>query len=270
MNKPFPYSDELLDMVQAEVESYLTEFELHDLKSRYSQYQRKIGISKYRKLLPASAYLAAGGKELEETTLICGAFELLIYSLKMFDDLQDRDNDDGIWNHGLSDAQRMNNAFVFLNLAYFLLSNMDVQGQMFQDMSAMITSSLVLAGIAQIDETQQERKLSYAENVYSKSSLFYGFIVACGAMLADTDESVVFALKRVGEKLGTIYQLADDYVDELGVSDYVTQSSQELPPLSAGWKEKIPNTIFTLKQEIEEILQQMFPSNQDLITFYFR
>lgn len=271
MNKPFPHAENLLEMIQSEVELSLAEFDLQDLKHRYTQNQQKIGASKYRKLLPTSAYLAAGGGKIEETVTICGAFELIIYSLKIFDDLQDGDNEDGIWNAGLSNAQRMNNAFILLNLAMFLLSNMDVSDATLRDMIAMITSTLVLAGIAQVDETYHERQLSYAENVYSKSSLFYGFIVACGALLASSDERLVFALKEIGEKIGTIYQLADDFVDEQEVAELEPQLHQHPAPLVAGWKEKIPNTILLLRQDIEAILKLKLPPDRHaFITFYLR
>lgn len=266
MQVPFDGYDAVLSSIQSAIDSVLIEFELNEIFDRYKIIRNSPNYGRNRSLLPASAYLSAGGKNLDDTIWLSASIELLMHSIKMFDDLQDKDNENGIWNRGFTNSQRMMNASIMLNLSFYCLTLLEIKAQQLKDMLAMITSGLMMAGMAQINEKHAMREGNYGESIYAKSSLIYGFIVTSGSILANPKEEVNFILKEIGEKFGTLYQIMDDRSDGFDYSSFVEKNDEFKTPEEL--TEKIPLIVYNLTNEIERMICTNFDTQSQFLLYY--
>ena len=250
----FDYDDAYLKKVYLNTEILLEELGYCDLLLRYKESKAIQKEIDFKLLIPLAAYDTVGGKDIESTIFLSSAFDLLMCAARIFDDIQDQDNELDPLNIALTPAQRMMNGLLIVNLAYYCISKLE--SLRISDFVQFISSTMGVASFAQFEETKTTNSLNYSENLTSKTSLLLGCMAGCGALLGTNNDDWIVCLKVIGEKIGFLMQLVDDVID----GDQYSNIMEEFP---TGLDEvNLPKKLHHVKHSVrEEILNLLRLNN---------
>lgn len=162
----------------------------------------------------------AGGKQ---EAALPGAIgmEFFALALDIFDDVQDRDNENMPWRQ-IPDAQAINLAICLLMLSDEAISAIP-DSRLFREVAATLHRTGICASNGQFREFLYDGRQQVSfEQYFEMAEQKAGSLTACacriGAILGGAEEPVIHALEQFGINLGILNQIRNDLNDFLDFS----------------------------------------------------
>ncbi len=162
----------------------------------------------------------AGGKQ---EAALPGAIgmEFFALALDIFDDVQDRDNENMPWRQ-ITDAQAINLAICLLMLSDEAISAIP-NSRLFREVAATLHRTGICASNGQFREFLYDGRQQVSfEQYFEMAEQKAGSLTACacriGAILGGAEEPVIHALEQFGINLGILNQIRNDLNDFLDFS----------------------------------------------------
>ncbi len=172
-------------------------------------------------LLPL-ACASAGGGDLVRAVQASAAWAALNLSLRLLDDLQDRDRQDGLWRT-IGPSRAYHYAATLREVASCILATAEeIDATTRSEAIADMTRTLLLVGRGQDADLQGEaRDISDQwEVMRDKSGELFALACRLGCRLAGVPPAVMTALSQYGFHLGMALQLLDDLASVLPTEQY--------------------------------------------------
>jgi geranylgeranyl diphosphate synthase type I len=159
-------------------------------------------------LLPAASAAAVGG-EARRALPVAAASGLLIVALRWFDDLQDRDRDESLWQE-IGPGRATNMAAAALALSWRALADdpelppavLAAWGDGCLDLARGQDDDLCAGTVRSLPD--------YLEMLRGKTGAAFGVACRAGALAGGGGAAAAGALGRFGERLGVLVQVLDD------------------------------------------------------------
>lgn len=147
--------------------------------------------------------------------------EFFALALDIFDDVQDRDNENMPWRQ-LPDAQAINLAICLLMLSDEAISAIP-DNRLFREVAATLHRTGICASNGQFREFLYDGRQQVSfEQYFEMAEQKAGSLTACackiGAILGGAEEPVIHALEQFGINLGILNQIRNDLNDFLDFS----------------------------------------------------
>lgn len=196
--------------------------------------------------LAVKHYFLLGG-ESEEIYCAAAAVELLILSLDIFDDLQDKDNPTTLWSQ-LDPAVAMNLAIACLSLSQMLFTRLQFPEE-YKKILLPYVNEMVLRSVSgqQKDILNQSiGEKDYLEMVEDKSGSLMALACLTGAILSG-QRDLYEDIRIIGQWFGLVAQLQNDMRDAMrwDLKNDLLRKKKTLPILYLLNKEQEEYRIFT-------------------------
>ncbi len=224
------YLMEKADLVDAELEAYLATAgevpNLHEGVVYALGLDRKERKHRGKRLRPVLCLLTCEslGGDAEVALPFAAACEMLHNFFLVHDDIEDRDvvrhDRETVWvRFGENDGINIGDYMVALTYELVLRSKvMGVEPARVLDLVDLITMTMQRTGEGQaLDMGSRKRRDmglgDYMDIVTLKTGYYLAAPLVGGAMIANAPQSALDTLKSLGEKIGPIFQIADDIID---------------------------------------------------------
>lgn len=210
-------------------------------------------VHTYVDTLPILTCVAAGGLA-DRAVPLAAAWTLYILASKIFDELQDGDGQEDLWNEG-DIATALSAGLFALGAAKASLSHLEQDSNSCHQILEAFGKTTALAAKSQREHLPLEtlNVESYFKILAAKTGLIFATGAWSGARLAtvEPDPNVLDALYRYGLNAGIAGQITDDCLD-LGQGD-LNNSTFTLPVIYALSQKQHPRhlQLMTLLREIE-------------------
>ncbi len=187
----------------------------------------------YGAILPILTCVATNG---QAGTAVPLAAAWLLYDLAsdLFDDMQDRDGKNQLWNDW-EPARAMNVGLGLIAAGNICLTRVHASPDAHRDILDFWAHTFARAAQGQINSSEQPSLETYFRQTIAKSGLIYATVARAGARLNTDEAPVLDAMYDYGYALGMVIQLVDDCRDLLpsrAASD-LTEGVHTLPVIQA-------------------------------------
>ena len=179
------------------------------------------GGKRVRPQIVILAYLAAGGKNVEETIPLAAAVELVHTATLVHDDI----NDHSLTRRGqITVHARWGRTFALLTGDYLFTRVYELMapyGSPYNEIMAAATVELVEGETLQAAAAKsgQMDRETYKKIIARKTASLFAAGARMGALLAGADEETAEALDSYGYNIGLAFQIVDDILDIVGDPD---------------------------------------------------
>ncbi len=160
--------------------------------------------------LPLAACRAAGGTA-DNAVPLTSALLCLSISMRILDDIQDRDRDGQLWQR-VGQARAFNYATSAQFLSFEIIRQANYSPQVFQQINtSMLSAALHTCAGQDKDLIGNSKTLTaYWETIEMKTATAYSLACANGAQIATHDEEIIRACGLFGHHLGLVIQIFND------------------------------------------------------------
>lgn len=208
-----------LELLKEYVEELRREFDLYLYRKIKSSEDSDIieravaGGKRLRPILLLMVFKALNGKDLQRALDVAIALELAHNASLAHDDIIDVDymrrGKPTLWRQ-IGIGRALIEGHRIINLAFRIALNEGIEiARIFLNTWDRTSNGVLL----ELMNRDLPGKILYMEIIRKKTAALFEAAAECGAVIADAPSQVIQDIKRYGEKLGIVYQLADDYVD---------------------------------------------------------
>lgn len=189
--------------------------QFNDLIAAYWDKKHASHLDIHTCVLPALSAVAAGGTA-KSVIPLCGAWSLLLFAARLFDDVQD---EEGICETGDPACRHQATSFGLfaIGAAQSALSLLQTDASTKQNILDTFGRTLSLAARSQVTALRSESPalllVDYCKVIAGKTGIIFATGAWCGARFATDDEEICRMLHDYGLNAGMMIQVLDDRDD---------------------------------------------------------